>query len=247
MEQFGPALKWPWTKLSDVPELTDELLDRIAEQSDQQAAGLGFREMERRRDDCLVAIMQALRAQGVGAGEVLARYERSLMDGAAQIDEVDADGRLLHRADVLPEWVDYNGHAHESRYLQVFGDATDGLLRRLGIDAGYLAGGRSFYTVETHLSHLREASSGDRLEVTTQVLDADGKRLHVFHEMRRDGEVIATAEQMLLHVDTEAGRTVEASGDVRQRVDELAERHAGLARPERAGRAVGLRPHPGSA
>ncbi len=243
MEQFGPALQWPWTRLTDVPELTGELIDRIAEQSDEQAAGLGFRDMERRRDDCLVGIIQALRSRGVGAGEVLARYERSLMGAAAgTASEADADGRPVHRAEVLPEWVDYNGHAHESRYLQVFGDATDGLLRRLGVDAGYLAGGRSFYTVETHLSHLREASAGDRLEVSTQVLDADGKRLHVFHEMRRDGEVVATAEQMLLHVDTEAGRTVESSGEVAERVQELARAHAGLPRPQRAGRAVGVRP-----
>jgi carnitine 3-dehydrogenase / betainyl-CoA thioesterase len=78
--------------------------------------------------------------------------------------------------------------------------------------------------------------------VTTQVLDADGKRLHVFHEMRRDGDVVATAEQMLLHVDTEAGRTVEASGEVAARVQELARAHAGLPRPERAGRAIGVRP-----
>ena len=242
MEQFGPALKWPWTRLTDVPELTDELLDRIAEQSDAQAAGMGFREMERRRDDCLVGVMQALRAQGVGAGAVLERYERSLMGAAVDGDEVDADGRPVHRAEVLPEWVDYNGHAHESRYLQVFGDATDGLLRRLGVDSEYLAGGRSFYTVETHLSHLREISAGEQLEVTTQVLDADSRRLHVFHEMRRDGEVVATAEQMLLHVDTEAGRAAETSGEVSLRVQELAKAHAGLARPERAGRAIGVRP-----
>src|SRR5262245_1070682 len=57
LEQFGPALQWPWTKLMDVPELTDELLDRIAQQSDEQANGMPFREMERRRDDCLVAIL----------------------------------------------------------------------------------------------------------------------------------------------------------------------------------------------
>ena len=31
MEQFGPALQWPWTKLMDVPELTGELLDRLVE------------------------------------------------------------------------------------------------------------------------------------------------------------------------------------------------------------------------
>ena len=32
--QFGPCLKWPWTKLTDVPELTDELVTMIADQSD---------------------------------------------------------------------------------------------------------------------------------------------------------------------------------------------------------------------
>ncbi len=39
MAQFGPALQWPWSKLTDVPELTDELLDRLVAQSDEQAGG----------------------------------------------------------------------------------------------------------------------------------------------------------------------------------------------------------------
>ncbi len=76
MEQFGPALAWPWTKLTDVPELTEALLDRIVEQSDAQAAGRSVRELERLRDDCLVAVMQGLRAQDVGAGSVLAHWEQ---------------------------------------------------------------------------------------------------------------------------------------------------------------------------
>jgi carnitine 3-dehydrogenase len=240
LEQFGPALNWPWTKLTDVPELTDELIDRIVAQSDEQAGGMDVRQMERRRDDCLVAILQALREQGVGAGAVLARYERALM-GAAAAGEAASDSarRPQHRARVLPEWVDYNGHAHESRYLQVFGDATDGVLARIGVDEAYLDAGRSYYTVETHLSHLDEASAGDELEVATQLLAADDKRLHLFHEMRRNGTVVATAEQMLLHVDTAAGRTTPAEGRVRRRVAELAARHATLPRPERAGRAIG--------
>jgi carnitine 3-dehydrogenase len=245
LDQFGPALKWPWTKLTDVPELTDELIDRIVAQSDEQADGLSARELERLRDDCLVAVMQALRAQDVGAGAVLARHERALLGGQSvrgQDDSVDGDGRLLHRARVLPDWVDYNGHAHESRYLQVFGDATDALLSRLGVDAAYLDGGHSFYTVETHLCHLSEASAGDELEVTTQVLAADDKRLQVFHQMSRggDGTVLASAEQMLLHVDTALGRAAAAEGHVRERVRELADRHAALARPARAGRAIGV-------
>jgi carnitine 3-dehydrogenase len=78
LEHFGPALEWPWTKLVDVPELTGELVDRIATQSDAQAAGRSLRELERERDACLVAVLQALRAQSAGAGEVLAAHEARL-------------------------------------------------------------------------------------------------------------------------------------------------------------------------
>ncbi len=58
MEQFGPALQWPWTKLMDVPELTGELLDRLVDESDEQAGGRSIRELEALRDDCLVAVIQ---------------------------------------------------------------------------------------------------------------------------------------------------------------------------------------------
>lgn len=78
MAQFGPALKWPWTKLMDTPEMTDELIDTIAQQVEQQANGLNYRQLERIRDDNLVAIMQALKNNGWGAGQTLADYEKRL-------------------------------------------------------------------------------------------------------------------------------------------------------------------------
>ena len=74
MEQFGPCLKWPWTKLTDVPDLDEALVDRIAGQSDAQAAGLSIRELERIRDDNLIGIMEALERTGEsgwGAGALL--------------------------------------------------------------------------------------------------------------------------------------------------------------------------------
>jgi carnitine 3-dehydrogenase len=247
MAQFGPTLHLPWTKLTDVPELTDGLIDKIVAQSDVQADGRSIRELEELRDDCLVAVMQGLRAHRVGAGALLDDYERALFDAGHPTVMSDDDGDFspqlrLHSARVLPEWVDYNGHAHESRYLQVFGDATDALLRYLGIDAAYLVGGGSYYTVETHLSHLREASAGDRLDVTTQVLGFDEKRLHVFHELHRSGEdgLVATAEQMLLHVDTSAGRVHPARPEIVARLAKLAAAHAALPKPEHAGRAIGI-------
>ena len=68
LAQFGPCLTWPWTKLMDVPEYNDELVDLIATQSDEQANGLSIRELERIRDDNLVAIMEALSKQNKGKG-----------------------------------------------------------------------------------------------------------------------------------------------------------------------------------
>src|SRR3984885_11789478 len=67
LAQFGPCLKWPWTKL-EAPELTDTLIDRMVEGTQAEAAGRSIRELERLRDDHLVAIQQVLRQYNIGAG-----------------------------------------------------------------------------------------------------------------------------------------------------------------------------------
>ena len=72
IRQFGPALAWPWTKLMDVPELTDELVDRLESQSDQQSGNYTQRELERIRDRNLAAMMRTLEANDWGAGQTLA-------------------------------------------------------------------------------------------------------------------------------------------------------------------------------
>lgn len=69
LEQFGPALELPWTKLK-APPLTDELIDRMVEGTQAQAAGRSIKELEALRDDCLIGIMEVLRARGHGAGAV---------------------------------------------------------------------------------------------------------------------------------------------------------------------------------
>ena len=243
LDQFGPTLKWPWTKLTDVPELTGELVEKLVAQSDAQAAGRSARELERHRDDCLVAVLQALRGEDTGAGAVVREWERRLVERAGRLSSApEKDGLLVHSAVVLPEWVDYNGHAHESRLVQVFGDATDALLAAVGIDAEYLGAGGSYYTVETHLSLLREALAGQRLRVTTQVLGSDDKRLHVFHSLYRDDDdaLLATAEQMLVHVDAGAGRAAPAPADLLARVADLTARHSAMPAPDGVGKRIAL-------
>ena len=237
MAQFGPALALPWTHLMDVPELDEPLLDKIVAQSDAQAGGRTIAELERIRDDCLVAVLRGLAGSGFGAGEVVARTERELYERAGALSDGDAapDGRLrLHEVLVAPEWIDYNGHMTESRYLEVLADTTDAFLRRIGVLGPYIDAGRSYYTVETHIRHLGEAHAGDRLSVTTRLLGHDEKRLHLFHELHRadDGTPVATGEHLLLHVDRALGKTVPASPAILAVLAGIADSQAALPWPE---------------
>ena len=82
ISQFGPTLSWPWTKLMDVPELNEELINKIVTQSDEQSGMHSIRELERIRDDNLVAIMQGLKLHDWGAGALLKEYEERLYEKA---------------------------------------------------------------------------------------------------------------------------------------------------------------------
>ncbi|TAY25473.1 carnitine 3-dehydrogenase [Rhizobium leguminosarum] len=247
LAQFGPCLAWPWTKLTDVVDLDDVLIEKIGQQSDEQAAGLSIRELERIRDENLVGILQALKGgdggKGWGAGKFLKDFEQSLWaQGGRAATSFDPSKPLkLVETKVGPAWVDYNGHMTEHRYLQVFGDTSDALLRLIGVDLAYVEAGRSYYTVETHIRHLGEAKLGQAIHSTCQILGVDDKRLHVFHTLydTATGEALATAEHMLLHVDSKAGKATPAPAVILDKVKAIAEAHANLAAPEGVGRHVG--------
>ncbi len=244
LAQFGPCLKWPWTKL-EAPELTDALIDRMVEGTQAQAAGRSIRELERLRDDYLVAIQQVLRQYNIGAGSTLRALEERLHQDATrtQAAQPATGGKPLRLMDtvVRSEWVDYNRHMSDFRYGQVFGDAIDAIFRQAGVDETYRASGRMYYTVENHIRHLGEAKAGESLYVTAQVLAVDDKRLHVFQSMHRgrDDKQIATAEQMYLHVDSAAAKATTVDPQVRAKFDAILSAQAGLPKPPEAGRAVG--------
>jgi carnitine 3-dehydrogenase len=64
LDQFGPALKFPWTRL-DAPELTRELRDDMVDGCVREAGDRDFAELSRQRDAGLVAIAKALKEAGL--------------------------------------------------------------------------------------------------------------------------------------------------------------------------------------
>jgi carnitine 3-dehydrogenase / betainyl-CoA thioesterase len=203
IEQFGPCLSWPWTKLMDVPELTPELIDRIAAQSDAQSGALTIRELERKRDDNLVAILRALKGRDAGAGALIKQHETTLWPDRAATPKP----LITVNRQVPIDWTDYNGHMNESRYGQVFSDAADEVMIRIGANADYIARGLSYFTVDIHIQFRAETRAGQSIRVESRVLEGAGKKLRLVHRMlAADGTLLAEAEQLLIHVSLETRR-----------------------------------------
>jgi len=146
----------------------------------------------------------------------------------------------LYHGKVHKDFVDYNGHMNESRYLQLFSEATDAFLQHIGMNSTYLAAGYSFYTVETHLRHLREVKQDAELKVTTQLLGYDTKRIQLAHEMytKSDRLLLATAEHMLLHVDSQKSAACPIKPILQANLDDLWIAHKLLAKPDYAGKSI---------
>ena len=144
---------------------------------------------------------------------------------------------------VLAEWIDYNGHMNDSRYFQFTSEAGDRFLNLIGMDSNYLATGHSYYTVESHINFVGQAKLGDYLHATVQLLSHDVKRLHLYFTVECGGMLVATAEHMMLHVDTRVGKACAAPQTIIDRVSEIAQYHQRLPMPNNAGRHMGTAPN----
>lgn len=149
-----------------------------------------------------------------------------------------------HRARVLPEWIDYNGHMNVGYYVVAFDQATETLCEQIGAAHDYVKARRGMvFVLEAHVTYDREVKLGDPLRITTQILDHDAKRIHFFHSMyhAEEGFLASTNELMMLHVGYESRRSEPWPPEVLRRLEALAEAHKRLPWPAQAGRRIGIR------
>lgn len=150
---------------------------------------------------------------------------------------------ITYQTAVLEDWVDYNGHLRDAYYLLIFSYATDAFMDRIGLDsAGRDASGHSLFTLECHLNYLQEVKLGTPVEVYSQVIGHDRKRVHLYHALRVQGqpELLAASEQMLLHVDLAGPRSAPFSEQSSQALAAISAEQAHLPRPEHVGRVIAL-------
>jgi acyl-CoA thioester hydrolase len=148
-----------------------------------------------------------------------------------------------YEGEVLPEWIDANGHMNLAYYVVLFDQATDLLYDVLGVGQAYRdATGNSTFTAETHTLYEREVHAGERVRVVPYLLGVDAKRLHYFHEMfhAEGGHRVAAQELLALHIDMSARRVAPFPDDVSARLREAIRECAGTPAPNGVGRRIAM-------
>jgi acyl-CoA thioester hydrolase len=150
-----------------------------------------------------------------------------------------------HRAVVLPEWIDYNGHMNVAYYLLAFDRATDDFLDYLHLDAAHRdASGGTTFAGDIHLTYQREVRQGAPLRITSQLLGHDDKRIRFFSRMyhAEEGFLAATMECLTLYVDLNRRRVSALPAAIQARLAEVFAAHGELPLPPEAGRVIARPP-----
>ena len=149
---------------------------------------------------------------------------------------------IISQIAVKPEWLDYNQHMNVAYYTLAFDQAGEALVEAVGMGEDYTRETRnSWMVLEAHINYLQEAHQGDELRIESRVLDCDAKRAHLYQEMFRGDERLATQEQMVLHVSLESRRAAPFEAPVLAALQTLQAAQAAQPMPDMVGRRIGIR------
>ena len=150
---------------------------------------------------------------------------------------------ILYKTMVEPDWLDYNGHMNVAYYTLAFDRAGEAFFAQVGLSEKHAEKtGDSWMVLEAHLTYQQEAMPHDELEIRSRLLDLSGKRLQLFQSMFRkaDGTLLASNEQMILHVNLWQRRSIPFSAPIMARLQALYEKQRKLERPPETGRCISM-------
>ncbi len=145
---------------------------------------------------------------------------------------------------IEPDWIDYNGHLNLAYYHVLFDRSLDEAFAMVGLGPDYVEARRaSYFIAETHVLYARELHYEHPVRVTLQLLDCDEKRMHLYLELRHatEGWLSASCEMLGLHVDMQKRKVAPFPEEIRRNLEIMHAAHAGLPRPDNAGRRISLR------
>ncbi|HUQ37228.1 MAG TPA: thioesterase family protein [Aestuariivirga sp.] len=141
------------------------------------------------------------------------------------------------------QWIDYNGHFNMAYYNVLFDKDSDVALAFVGLGPAYVEKtGNSYFTLEAHISYLRELGQKDQVRIATQILDFDSKRLHyvqMMHQAKEDWLACVT-ENIVMHVDLASKKSSPFPAEVLERIKIAHDAHKSLSIPSQVGHRIGI-------
>lgn len=145
-------------------------------------------------------------------------------------------GLPKYQTTIIDDWIDYNDHLSEAFYVLIFGYATDAVMEQIGLGRDErTATGSSLYTVEAHIRYLQEVTLGAEVSVTSRIVGAGPKKLHLAHEMTARSRLVATEEILALHVAGEPAAARPFPAGITERITDLIDTGP---RPDWLGRSI---------
>jgi acyl-CoA thioester hydrolase len=144
---------------------------------------------------------------------------------------------------VEDQWIDYNGHFNMAYYNVIFDRCADEAFALLGLGPDYVkTANASFFTLEAHVTYLRELHAGDAVRVTAQFLDHDAKRVHYVQEMFHavEGWLACVSENIVMHVDMAAKKSCAFPPEMLARIAAMQKAHRDLAIPRQVGHRISI-------
>ncbi|WP_086428092.1 thioesterase family protein [Staphylococcus cornubiensis] len=141
------------------------------------------------------------------------------------------------------DWIDRNGHMNDAIYARVFSLAIDHFHDAIGLttEARDLRD-YTVFTIETHISYLKELKLHAPFHIKVQIYDFDAKRTHFFLELihQETKAIMATAETMMMGMDRKTGRPAPYPDDIYQHIQHYAESQGHIVWPKQLGHRIGI-------
>lgn len=144
---------------------------------------------------------------------------------------------------IKPEWIDFNGHLNAGYYFVIFDDSVSAWMEFVGLGTAHRdEHDVTTFSVEGHVTFERELKLEDPIEIRTQLLAWDAKKIHCINFMyhRTEGWLAATNELLSMHISNRTRRSAPMHQSVQDRLAEVERAHSALPRPPQVGRVIGI-------
>ena len=123
---------------------------------------------------------------------------------------------------VTQDMCDLNGHMNVVFYVHIFEHGSLNFYHDLGFSSEYFSEGFSNFTLEMNVKYIKEMKEGEIALPRYRVFDVKPKLIHcggvIFNE---SGDVCATQENVLVHVDMGTRKSCEMNEKMVNRIQQL--------------------------